>query len=321
MNCKPCNLDEAAILKARRNGYGHRSTRAILCSLSASFFLAAGLTVPGCVTTPRQATAGLPGYSFEYTLKDRQATGLIQVFDDGQKTYLQFTDWSHEAPTIIDGNNTPLSFERSGPYAVVTGRHASLIVNVQGAESAVYASSSGHDVKPRIDAAPAATATVDDVQQKEAEIDAARTRIAALEQQLAEARTMLLPYVGRAVIRFENNSARITVDRETVRAIAEVMRERAPILVAGYTDATYPDAAGETLARRRAQRVQEALVAEGVPASHIDIAYHSAGWFAVDNHTPAGRALNRRVEIMPNADVTGPSVGSDVGNFKERIPQ
>jgi hypothetical protein len=58
-----------------------------------------------------------------------------------------------------------------------------------------------------------------------------------------------------------------------------------------------------------------------MPASHIDIAYHSAGWFAVDNHTPAGKALNRRVEIVPNANVTGPPVESDAGNIKERIPR
>jgi outer membrane protein OmpA-like peptidoglycan-associated protein len=76
--------------------------------------------------------------------------------------------------------------------------------------------------------------------------------------------------------------------------------------VTGFTDATYSDAAGAKLARQRAFTVRDALMAEGVPATHVNVAYHAAGLFAVDNGSATGKALNRRAEIVAKGDPVEP---------------
>jgi len=306
MNRKPRNLNEALIVKERSQSAGRRRAAAVLWFWSSAASLAAALSIPGCVTAPWRMATVLPGYSFDYKLQNREATGLIQVFDDGQKTYLQFADWNHGSPSIMDSHKMPLSFERSGAYAVVAGRHRSLIVSARGAESVANASSLTLDSsETRATVAPA-TPTVDEVQHKQAEVDTLRGRIDDLQQQLAAARAALLSYADMLVIHFANNSAKLNLDHETVQAMAEVVREQDVILITGYTDATYPDAAGEFLARRRAQNVQRALLAEGIPAAGVDVIYHAAGLFAVDNHSPEGKALNRRVEITTDRNHARP---------------
>lgn len=70
------------------------------------------------------------------------------------------------------------------------------------------------------------------------------------------------------------------------------------ISVVGFTDALADNAYNEKLSLRRAQRVKDALVALGVPADKISLAYQGEEHPVGDNETEEGRQKNRRVEIQ-----------------------
>lgn len=63
--------------------------------------LAIGLLVlAGCAHRPRPPEWQLGRYSFNYEVEKPEATGLVQVFNDGEFTYLQFADREAAAKTI-----------------------------------------------------------------------------------------------------------------------------------------------------------------------------------------------------------------------------
>jgi OOP family OmpA-OmpF porin len=82
--------------------------------------------------------------------------------------------------------------------------------------------------------------------------------------------------------------------------VAALMAERTALsLVAvGHTDATGPLDANMTLSRQRAEAVIDALAARGIPRERLAAA--GAAWLApiAPNDTEAGRAANRRIELI-----------------------
>ena len=67
-------------------------------------------------------------YDFGYRIALGEKTRLIQVFDDGERTYLQFLDLGKlEAPQIYN-NAKRLSYERRGNFALLEGTFESLVV-------------------------------------------------------------------------------------------------------------------------------------------------------------------------------------------------
>jgi outer membrane protein OmpA-like peptidoglycan-associated protein len=69
------------------------------------------------------------------------------------------------------------------------------------------------------------------------------------------------------------------------------------ISIRGRTDATVADEVETSIALARAVHARQFLVANGVDAAKIKTWYRAAGGFVVDNSSPEGRAVNRRVEI------------------------
>lgn len=72
----------------------------------------------------------------------------------------------------------------------------------------------------------------------------------------------------------------------------------AAVRVEGFTDAQGDAAANEALSRRRADAVRKALVDGGAKGMRIDAVGRGAAQPVADNGTAAGRAKNRRVEIV-----------------------
>jgi len=70
------------------------------------------------------------------------------------------------------------------------------------------------------------------------------------------------------------------------------------VQVIGHTDNQGTAAANRSLSERRAQQVRAALVAAGVARSRISAEGRGADAPVADNRTAAGRAKNRRVEIV-----------------------
>lgn len=112
-----------------------------------------------------------------------------------------------------------------------------------------------------------------------------------------------LEHEHRAVIYgiyFDFNSATIKPQSATVLStIAQVMKKNSDwvLTVEGHTDNIGGDTSNQELSARRAAAVKAALVALGVPATHLNSSGYGASVPRETNTTLAGRARNRRVEL------------------------
>lgn len=86
------------------------------------------------------------------------------------------------------------------------------------------------------------------------------------------------------------------------RRLAEGEYRKKRILLIGHTDDSGSSQLNADLSERRARAVAKLFYAEGVPAENVF--YQGAGETlpVADNHDEAGRAKNRRVEIVDTAD-------------------
>ena len=92
--------------------------------------------------------------------------------------------------------------------------------------------------------------------------------------------------------------------RQSLAKAAEVLVKYPDtyVTVEGHTDSTGTAQHNQALSERRAQRVKEVLVQNGVPASRLSTMGYGETDSIADNSTPEGRQANRRVqlEIRPN---------------------
>jgi outer membrane protein OmpA-like peptidoglycan-associated protein len=77
------------------------------------------------------------------------------------------------------------------------------------------------------------------------------------------------------------------------------------VQVEGYTDSVGSDAYNQTLSENRANAVHDFLVSNGVPAANVTAAGYGKADPVADNSTAAGRAQNRRVNLV----VSGQAIG------------
>ena len=87
--------------------------------------------------------------------------------------------------------------------------------------------------------------------------------------------------------------------RDRLTQVADVLKQtQSPLLIEGHTDSQGPDDYNEELSYRRAERVREFLVSQGVPAERVRIRGLGEYRPVATNTSPEGRANNRRVEII-----------------------
>lgn len=74
------------------------------------------------------------------------------------------------------------------------------------------------------------------------------------------------------------------------------------VTVEGHTDSTGKPEYNQRLSERRAERVRDVLVRDGVPPERLSVKGYGMSDPIADNGTPEGRSANRRVqlEIRPN---------------------
>ena len=80
--------------------------------------------------------------------------------------------------------------------------------------------------------------------------------------------------------------------------ILNVYFPKAQVFVCGYTDSTGTDEHNLRLSLKRAQAVADYLVARGVDKERLKIRGFGKDYAVESNATPAGRALNRRTEVI-----------------------
>jgi outer membrane protein OmpA-like peptidoglycan-associated protein len=155
------------------------------------------------------------------------------------------------------------------------------------------------------------------------EADAARAEAEAAQRQVREAEERLY----QSLLDLDRLIANVAAIRETERGLSVVLgqglfavgqAELSPrardevgriaavlaqypqhrISVEGHTDATGSPALNQRLSEQRANAVRAALVASGIDPGRVELVGHGPRLPIADNATAAGRAENRRVEIV-----------------------
>lgn len=141
-------------------------------------------------------------------------------------------------------------------------------------------------------------------QQARQEAQAARSRAQELESRLEELQAKrtdkgLVLTLGDVL--FDTGSAVLKPgSARRMDQLASVLREypEATITVEGFTDSTGSQSLNQRLSEERANAVRNALGARGIDASRITAVGYGAAAPVASNATPAGRQLNRRVEVV-----------------------
>jgi outer membrane protein OmpA-like peptidoglycan-associated protein len=125
-------------------------------------------------------------------------------------------------------------------------------------------------------------------------------RLAARQQALAAKQVQASPTaLANSVftVRFDFGSTRVVVPADTASALIDSARAAPLVLLRGRTDGATDSPAESRIARERASAVRDYLVGAGIDPARIRATYQPVGDYATDNSSPAGRTLNRRVEI------------------------
>ncbi|MFN7136515.1 MAG: OmpA family protein, partial [Thermomonas sp.] len=157
-----------------------------------------------------------------------------------------------------------------------------------------------------------AEAALDGAQaEQQAKADAARAQEATLARKEAElvagaklppvqrdARGEVFTLAGDA---FASGQAKLTASAAaSIKALGLYLAALpgGPVQVVGYTDSQGDPAANRSLSERRAQQVRAGLVAAGLDRARVTAQGRGADAPVAENRTAAGRAKNRRVEIV-----------------------
>jgi hypothetical protein len=87
---------------------------------------------------PKVEPAVPPGHNFSYRVPNRENVNLIQVFDDGTTTYLQFK-CAPSVPIEIrqTSNDHRVSYSVEESYVKVLGVYGTLLVMIAGASTTI----------------------------------------------------------------------------------------------------------------------------------------------------------------------------------------
>lgn len=130
---------------------------------------------------------------------------------------------------------------------------------------------------------------------KEATID---DTLARLDAKVSETEVVIqLP--GAILFDFDSANIRPDADR-ALTDVAEVIKAytQRPVRIEGHTDSIATDDYNQSLSERRAASVVNWLVSHGVERTRLQSAGFGEKKPVATNDTPAGRQLNRRVEVV-----------------------
>ncbi len=101
-------------------------------------------------------------------------------------------------------------------------------------------------------------------------------------------------------VSFDVNSAAVKpAFQPSLAKVADVLkRYDSKMTVVGHTDSSGSESYNQQLSERRAEAVRAELIRDGVPAERLSAAGRGESEPRADNATAAGRAQNRRVEIL-----------------------
>lgn len=136
------------------------------------------------------------------------------------------------------------------------------------------------------------------IEAREREIRTLQTELAELQADRTE--RGLVVTLGDEVL-FDVDEAELKPGgMQRLARVAEFLRHNPDrnVLVEGHTDSTAPDDYNLALSQRRANAVEDFLIAQGVDPTRISAIGYGEGQPLATNDTVAGRQANRRVEIV-----------------------
>lgn len=92
------------------------------------------------------------------------------------------------------------------------------------------------------------------------------------------------------------------------------------LVVEGYTDSIGTDEYNQHLSEERADTVRDFLLSQGVNPQSMTAAGYGKAYPVASNDTNAGRALNRRVELVVSGEVIGVKIGVAPGQSNMQGP-
>lgn len=121
----------------------------------------------------------------------------------------------------------------------------------------------------------------------------------------ANGKTIRLVITLKNDILFETGNAALSSESvSTLNGLLRVLKKypKNNIIVAGYTDSTGSDAVNQPLSVQRAKAVYDYLTANGLKTKSISYVGYGSSNPVASNNTAAGRAMNRRVELLITAN-------------------
>lgn len=272
------------------------------------------------------------GFDASWRLWGAAASGIEQVFDDGEATYLVF---GREAPStlmLFDGDGKAVKWRAFERFAVIEGVPTGVLIRTSTDYS--YAQTRGGKSQP-------AGVLPPDLASQRAIILEAQARVAKLAERAAAAIPATSPAELAAISReldevqavidgvhariariyFPTGSAEIALSPTARAELAASAKSAASIAVRGRTDSAGSVAANARVARARAQAARTLLIELGVARDRIRVEQPVRGDYLASNDDAAGRARNRRVEIaMKSAtaatDVEQPAAPGGTGRAR-----
>ncbi len=192
---------------------------------------------------------------------------------------------------------------------------ARLAAEAQDREAAAVAAAAQQLAAAKTEADRLAAVAAEEARQREVSASAEAAAKAKMEA-IAAARADLTARLNRVLpttdtprglvaqiagVQFATGAARLSVAaRESLARFSGIVIAYPDMrfVVEGHTDNIGSEAANIALSLRRGITVRDYLIAQGVPASTIDVKGVGPASPVSDNTKPAGRALNRRVEIV-----------------------
>jgi outer membrane protein OmpA-like peptidoglycan-associated protein len=274
---------------------------------------------PVPIETPGAVLLDAPG-SYTYELLTPEQTKLVQVFDDTRRTYLTFHDQVPLGLLLFDESGRAVPFTVGERTAIVAGVRAGLLVRTPTKSSYAQAPKraklarvqsgerGGEEGAPWLPAElAAARAEILRAQQRlsglSAELDkAARGEPSAslkqLSSEIEEIQTAINGVTATLVrAHFASGSALLALSTEAKTAILAAAARAEEIRIRGGTDNSGPAAVNDLLARDRAESMRRLLIDGGIAADKLHTS-SSHGEYIATNSTVAGRAQNRRVDVV-----------------------
>ena len=273
---------------------------------------AVGLLVSACAQTPKELVEARDAYKQAAT-GPAATTNPVEVAE-AKKSLEQAEEACYSCWDVSAGREKAYVALRKAEYAQALSRNAEAGQQLQSSNLQLAALQAEYlkNVNARIAAEnAAAAAALGKLGKTQAQLDAERAAAAAAQARAAAALAKIRGKLTQSdrgtvitlpgALLFPSGKGTLTAGgKRNLDPLMEFLRDDPrKIEVDGYTDSTGSAAVNQKLSQERADTVMRDIVRYGnIPESRITAVGMGPANPIGDNQTPAGRQLNRRVEII-----------------------